>query len=213
MRKYFKTGLALLLPLILTLLIVNFLVNFLTAPFLHLTQPLLVPLFGKSASLLFLSKVLILFFLFLFVLLIGFLGRLFLIDYLFKLGDFFIHRIPFVNKIYKACQDVVHSLFSSKSKKFSQVVLVPYPYPPHLSIGLVTNAHFSVQEAPPSAQELIPVFVPGTPNPSVGFMLMFKRNQLIHVDMKIEEALKFIVSCGVVTTDFKLIAPPEQSKT
>lgn len=213
MRQAFRTGLVILLPLILTLLIISFFSNLLTTPFLNFTKFMLVPIFGEAAPVTLISKILILIFLFLFVLLIGFLGKLFLINTLFKLGDYFIHRLPFVNRIYKACQDVVHSLLSSNSKKFSQVVLIPFPYPNNLSVGLVTNEHFSVENAPQSCQKLIPVFIPGTPNPSVGFMLMFKKNQLVYVNMTVEEALKFIVSCGVVSSEFKIIPPQPDPQT
>jgi uncharacterized membrane protein len=216
MRKYFTTGLVILLPIILTILIVTFLVNFLTKPFLGMTEHAIN--YSFDSSFLFLehpgiiaglSKLLILCVLISFILLIGLLGKLFLIDYLFRLGDKIIHNLPFVNKVYKACQDVVHSLFSSKSNSFSQVVFVPFPSQHALSIGLVTKDIISIHShSHPHRSDLIPVFVPGTPNPTVGFLLMFKKEQLIFVNMKVEEAMKFIVSCGIVMSDFTVIPTP-----
>lgn len=217
MKKYFTTGLAILLPLILTALIVLFLINLLTKPFLGITENVVNHLidlpyvsYGYPGVIVFLSKVLILCGMILFVLLIGILGKLFLIDYLFKLGDKVFHNVPLINKIYKACQDVVHSLFSSSSKSFSQVVFVPFPLANTLSVGLITKESISINSRP-DYTNLVPVFVPGTPNPSVGFLLMFRRDQLVFVNMRVEEAMKFVVSCGVVMSDFSTIPSPTPS--
>jgi uncharacterized membrane protein len=218
MRTFFKTGLAILLPIIFTFLILNFLVNFFTSPFLGITQNLMIyffdspPLLTKHPEILLgVSKIFILTSLILFILLIGLLGKLFLIDYFLRLGDLFFHHIPFINRIYKACQDVVHSLFSSSSTSFSQVVLVPFPSHEALSIGLVTKEAISVQSHSGSS-DLIPVFVPGTPNPTVGFLLMFKKEQLIFVNMKVDEAMKFILSCGIIVSEFSINPPANNLK-
>jgi uncharacterized membrane protein len=162
------------------------------------------------------SKALILFILSGFITLIGLFGKLFLIDFFFRLGDYLLHQLPFVKTIYKACQDVVHSLFSPSSKKFSQVVFAPFPNSDSLSLGLVANEEIGVKNSQEESEQLISVFIPGTPNPSVGFMLMFKREQLLFVSMKVEEAMKFIVSCGIIMPDFKseiTNSPYEQEKT
>lgn len=218
MKKYFTNGLALLLPVILTVMIVNFLINLVTQPFLNSTTALLeklfffqssLPLFQQTAFLILSSKMLILIFLIGLTILIGIMGKLFLIDLFFRFGDYLFHKLPFVNRIYKACKDVVHSLFSSSSKKFSQVVFVPFPSPENLSIGLVTSASLKIENSDENHDHLISVFVPGTPNPSVGFLLMFKREQLLFVNMKVDEAMKFIVSCGIVMPDFEIHQPHE----
>lgn len=216
MKKPFTSGLVILLPIALTAVIINFFINFVTAPFLELTQNFLEHLsffhhpfflFHQATLINFSSKVLILFILSCFVILIGIVGKLFLVDFLIRLGDYFLHRLPFVNKIYKACKDVVHSLFSSSSKKFSQVVLVPFPHPDSLCLGLVANEALHVERGEEEREHLISVFIPGTPNPSVGFLLMFKREQILFVSMKVEEAMKFIVSCGIVMPPFDIIQP------
>jgi uncharacterized membrane protein len=205
MKKYFTTGLAILLPVVLTVLILSFLINLLTKPFIGEVKYLLT-YYGLATSpawLIPISKTLILTGIFLLTLLVGLIGKVFLIDYLFRLGDFLIHRIPLINKIYKACQDVVHSLLSSESKSFSQVVFVPFPTSKTLSVGLVTKDAVYL-ESHTNPAEMLPIFVPGTPNPAMGFMLMFRRDQVIFVNMTVEEAMKFVVSCGVVTSDFKI---------
>lgn len=156
-----------------------------------------------------LSKIAILTALILLTIGIGFLARWLFVNYLLKIGDTILHQIPFVNRIYKASKDIVHSVFASKSAPFSQVVFVPFPNDQTLSIGLITQTHIPIQSSTDPIPSMVSVFVPGTPNPAMGFMLMFKKEQLIFVDIKVEDAMKFVVSCGVIMPDFNMIAPPD----
>jgi uncharacterized membrane protein len=200
MKKHFFTGLALLLPLILTALIVFFLFNIITKPFMGLVSGVLSG-FGWNEQGQFLeitSKILAFVFLTGLVLLVGFLGQLFLTKTFFSLTNKIILKIPIINKIYKAAHDVVHTLFSSKENQFTQVVLVPFPEKGSVSLGLVTN------ECLPTGTDtthagLLSVFVPGTPNPTMGFMLMYRREEVTFVNLKVDEALKIIISCGVIS--------------
>jgi len=194
------TGLAILLPFVLTVVIVVFFMNLLTKPFIGFVKEY----FGSSEifsrfspkTVTLIIRLLILFSLFFFTVLIGFLGQIFLVNYFLKLGDRIVHKIPFVNKIYKAVQDVVLTIFKDDRKSFTNVVLVPFPTPNSLSLGLISRE--GLPELTGAKQELVSVFVPGTPNPSIGFMLLFKKEDLVVTDMKVDDALKFIVSCGVI---------------
>lgn len=201
MKNDFKAGLAILLPIMLTLIIVGFLINFFTGPFLKPTEALFNYLGilqnSSPVTVLFVSKILILISLGMLIILIGWLARHFLVEYFFQLTDTILHRMPFINRIYKPCREVVNSLLSSGSTTFKQVVLIPFPDQNQLCIGLI--AQDSIQF---SQSEFISVFVPGTPNPTVGFMLMFKKEEMILLNMKVDEAIKFIISCGVVLPEF-----------
>lgn len=216
MKTHFTTGLAILLPLLLTILIVSFLINFLTAPFLESTKTLLNNLglfnnqflfFSPSVLTTVASKLLILIFLVGFIFLIGLAGQHFVIEYLFRLGDTFIHKVPIVNKIYKASQDTVNSLFSTSSKSFSQVVFAPYPRADLMCIGLTAGKPVKIALNDGVITDRVLVFVSGTPNPSAGFLLFYKDEDLIHVDMRVDQAMKSIVSCGVVMSDFTHSTP------
>lgn len=206
MKKYFLTGLALFLPAILTLVIVGFFVNLLTDPFINATEGIFnyYQVEGyqkwslhKNTGLLFISRIFILIFVFFFIILVGFFTRTFFLYSILIWTDKFIHRIPIVNKIYKSIQEVIQTLFSSKSSSFKQVVLVPYPSENTMSIGFVTTDTTSSSNEP-KIKEKIAVFVPGTPNPTFGFILLFPKNQVINIDMKVEEAFKLLVSCGIM---------------
>lgn len=206
MKKYFVTGLVFLLPLVVTIAVLIFLVNFLTQPFIGVVSAFLTKMGLANKGFLFLSpeqllsyssKLLILILLFLFTVVLGVITRWFFIHYLFRLGDRALSRIPIVNTVYKTTQDIIKTLFVSDKNTFKQVVMVPFPHPDTYVLGLV------VRESPEvcsnaANDDLTSVLVPTTPNPTTGFLLMVKRSDLIFVDLKPEEAIKYIVSCGVI---------------
>lgn len=220
MKKYFVTGLVILLPLALTIAIVAFIFNFLTDPFVGAVQGILNYFGLLHQRFLFLSptqlqvgfsKLIILVLLFFFTVSLGIVGRWFFVHYLLKLWDYCIHRIPFVSTIYKTSQDVIKTLFASKTKSFKQVVMVPFPNANTLSIGLVTREN--LPGLPQSSTEnMVAVFVPTTPNPTSGFLMIFNENDLIYLDMSIEDALKYVISCGVILNPFKTITKEEAHK-
>lgn len=208
MKKNFFTGLLILFPFTMTLIIVVFVVNFFTSPFQGIVENILTHygffsntqgFLSSPQALHIISKLLVLIALIIITIIIGFLGRLMVIRSLFHFGDKVIHRIPLINKLYKASQDVVHTLFNTKGTSFSQVVLVPFPNSKAYSIGFITQ-----QQKSSGAKDRLSIFVPGTPNPTMGFMLVYRYEEVIFTEMKVEEALKFVVSCGIMTPDFQI---------
>jgi uncharacterized membrane protein len=211
MKKYFITGLVILLPVTLTLIVVVFLFNFLTEPFLGITKSIFQHsglmdhgfLFLSAEQLQnFISQILILCVLIAFTVCLGAVARWFFIYYLIKLWENVIHKIPFVSSIYKACQDVIKTIFTSKTSAFKQVVMVRFPNPDTWTIGLMTRDSLPGLESSVGS-DCILVFVPTTPNPTSGFLTVFKRSDVIPLDMKVEDALKYVISCGVIMTPFK----------
>lgn len=210
MKKYFSSGFVTLLPIVMTILIVVFFVNLLTKPFVDIVESFIsqFPLentpfhfLNHPAVINSISKILILIFLFFVTVLFGIIANWFFVHSLIKWGDFLLHRLPLFNKIYKACQDVIHTLFSTNNKTFKEVVLVPFPNTSGYSIGLVTqdNVQLTGKE---THEELISVFVPATPNPTMGFILLYHKSQVIPVSMSIEEGLKTVVSGGIIMPSF-----------
>lgn len=206
MKKHFITGLVILLPLVVTIAVVIFLVNFLTQPFIGAVSAILAKLHVINTGFLFLTpeqlvrygaKLIILVLLFLFTVGLGMITRWFFINSMFHLGDKILHRIPIVNTVYKTTQDIIKTLFASDKKSFQQVVMVPFPRPDVFVLGLVSRESPHVCSST-AGEDLVSVLVPTTPNPTTGFLLMYKRADLILIDMKPEEAIKYIVSCGVI---------------
>lgn len=212
MKRHFITGLVILLPVVITIAVAIFLVNFLTEPFTGVVSSVLAKFDALNHGVLFLtpeqfvrytSKFIILILLFLVTVLLGMVTRWFLINALFKVGDKILHKIPIVNTVYKTTQDIIKTLFVSDKNSFKQVVMVPFPRADVFVLGLIARESPDVCSNA-AGNPLISVFVPTTPNPTTGFLLMFKRSDLIPIDMKPEEAIKYIVSCGVIVPGSKV---------
>lgn len=210
MKKYFITGLVVLLPMTLTLVVVAFLFNLLTEPFLEITRSFFgnYPVFKEGFLVFsqaqvhtFITKVLILLLLVAFTFLLGFLARWFFLHKLIHLWEKVVHRIPLISSIYKACQDVINTVFSSEKSSFKQVVMIPFPNKETRTIGLVTRESLPGLETPEGETHVV-VFVPTTPNPTSGFLVIFPKSDVIEVDMSIEEAFKYVISCGVIHPGF-----------
>ncbi|SCA64352.1 Uncharacterized protein AB751O23_BB_00030 [Chlamydiales bacterium SCGC AB-751-O23] len=200
------TGLVILLPLALTIMIVSFIVNFLTKPFVGLASDFLTQYNFLPEKLLFFTSEqlisyggqgIILVGLVLATIIIGVLTRWFFINYLISIGEYFLHKIPFINQLYKTTQEIIKTIFHSDSKSFKQVVLVPFPTPKVLSIALVTR-DLSEKTTEPLPNDLVSVFVPTTPNPTSGYLLLYRREDITYLDMKVEDAIKFVFSFGMI---------------
>lgn len=214
MKKYFITGLAILLPLTVTIAILVFLVNFLTKPFIGLVTKFIshtkikeigIHFFSSEKFILYSSKIIIVIGLILLTLVLGYIARWFFFKSLISLSDKILQKIPLVNKVYKTTQEIIKTLFITDKNSFKQVVLCPFPSNLTYSIGLVSRKAPKVCRDAKNSTDLVSVFVATTPNPTTGFLMMFKKEDLIFLDMKTEDAVKYIVSCGV-------IIPPEPSE-
>ena len=103
-------------------------------------------------------------------------------------------RIPILRTIYSAIGQMTES-FTSKSDNKKSVVLIEYPKKGSWAVGFATKENKG-EISKKTSKELINVFVPTTPNPTSGFLLMFPKDEVIYLDMTFEEASKFIVSAG-----------------
>ena len=129
-----------------------------------------------------------------FITVVGGLSLSFLGKRILKLIDDLFKRIPFLRTIYSAILQMTES-FSSKDNKKKSVVLIEYPRKGVWAVGFATKENKG-EMAEKTKQKLINVFVPTTPNPTSGFLLMFPIEDVIYLDMTFEEASKFIVSAG-----------------
>ncbi len=206
MKKAFITGLLTLLPIVVTIWVVVFVVQLLTKPFMGLTTHFLTSTtwlhLPSENAVRWTSEILILISLFFLLWVLGFIARYFLFKSLIHFGDLLLHKIPIINKLYRSFQEIIHSLFISDKDSFKQVVLIPFPNRESYCLGLISrSAPDSCKEK--QGEELVSVFFPSTPNPVNGFLLMFPRSELIYLDMNTEEALKYIISCGVILPEGK----------
>jgi len=205
-KTNFITGLVILLPLILTAAILGFLVNFLTEPFVGFVSKALSHLSITSKKILFIpqdkfilyaSKALVLVALVTVTFFLGLITRVFFMRSLFSIGDAILHKIPIVKTVYKTTQDIIKTLFVSDKNSFKQVVMVPFPKEGMYMLGLI------VRESPQICidaigEEMVSVLIPTTPNPTTGFLIMVKKSEITPVNITAEDAVKYIVSCGVI---------------
>ena len=112
-------------------------------------------------------------------------------------GAWALRRIPIVKSIYSSVKQVSDTLFSSSGNAFRKAVLVQYPREGSWTIAFVTGRPGG-ETARHLHDDYLSLYVPTTPNPTSGFFLMVKRVDLIELDMSVDEALKYIISMGVV---------------
>jgi uncharacterized membrane protein len=111
-----------------------------------------------------------------------------------------LNRIPLVRSIYNSVKQISTTLFDSNGKSFRKVVMLQYPKDGIWSIGFLTNERVNT-ELDNINKDLVAVFVPTTPNPTSGFIVLAPRNDITELDMTIEEGFKFIISMGVITPE------------
>ena len=115
-------------------------------------------------------------------------------------GESLLARIPLVRSIYNAVKQIVNTVLSSNDDSFRKVLLVEYPRKGLWTIAFQTSAVNNAIKTQ-NDEEMVSIFVPTTPNPTSGFLMMMAKNEIMELDMSIEEALKFIISLGVMQAD------------
>ena len=127
----------------------------------------------------------------------GFLATNYVGARLLRLGNDLLHRIPVVNSIYSSVKQISDTLFSSSGQAFRKAVLVRWPHQDAWTIAFITGAPGGdvVNHVPP---DCLSVYVPTTPNPTGGYFVIVKRSDVIELDMTVDQALKYIISMGVV---------------
>jgi len=129
-----------------------------------------------------------------FITLIGYLSLSFIGKKILQLFNDLLKRIPILRTIYSAIGQMAETL-APKRKSKKSVVLVEYPRKGSWAVGFATKDNKG-EISKRTNQKLVNVFIPTTPNPTSGFLLMFPKEDLIYLDMNFEEASKFIVSAG-----------------
>ncbi|MFH1723710.1 MAG: DUF502 domain-containing protein [Elusimicrobiota bacterium] len=131
------------------------------------------------------------------IVLVGALGRLFAVRRAIDLGNRFLASVPLVNKIYEPLRQILHFLLAKKPHAFGQPALIEFPRRGMRSLCFVTGAASgSVREA--MGEDSVHVFCPTSPNPTSGFLLVVPRRDVVLLRMGVEEALRLILSGGMV---------------
>jgi len=199
-RNDFFTGIVILLPLFLTIVIVRFILTKVNSVLLDPILQLIKPTVGwaEERYLIIAVKIAIFLSIIFLIVLLGMLVKNFFIRKLIGAGEGFLLRVPFVNKIYSTIQQISSTFLTKKEAIFNKVVLVEYPRKGIFILGLFTSeCEGKIAEDLPT--DCVNVFIPTTPNPTSGFLIMVPRVDIKELDISVEEAMKMIVSGGVLT--------------
>lgn len=127
----------------------------------------------------------------------GWLARNFFGRMLIRASERVVGRMPVVGSVYGVLKQVFETAVAGKSQAFREVVLFPYPRPGLWAVGFVSGAAGG-EIRRRLGEEMLNVFLPTTPNPTSGFLLFVPRREVIVLDMTVEEAIKMVVSAGLV---------------
>ncbi|MYM72527.1 DUF502 domain-containing protein [Duganella sp. FT109W] len=200
MRKYFITGLLILVPLAITAWVLNLVISTMDQSLLFVPerwQPRTLVGFDIPGLGTLLTIVI--------VFLTGLLTNNLVGNYVVRLWEKLLTRIPVVSSLYSSVKQVSDTLFSSSGNAFRKAVLIPYPHQNSWTIAFLTGTPGGDVKNH-LVGEYVSVYIPTTPNPTSGFFLMMAKKDVVELDMSVDAALKYIVSMGVV-------APEDAPKT
>ena len=185
-RNYFIAGIVVLIPIGITIYVTIFLVS--------ISSKILPKEINPNNYLPFLIPGLEIFLAIIFITIIGYLSLSFIGKKILQLFNDLLKKIPILRTIYSAIGQMAETL-APKRKSKKSVVLIEYPRKGSWAVGFATKDNKG-EISKKTNQNLVNVFVPTTPNPTSGFLLMFPKEEIIYLDMSFEEASKFIVSAG-----------------
>ena len=197
-RSYLLAGLVVWLPILVTFVVLRFMIDLLDqtlALLPHSYQPeqligMHLPGFGVLLSLVLL-------------LITGVVATNLLGQRLVRWSEAILDKIPLVRSIYNATKQVIQAIFATNSQAFRKVLLVEYPRKGMWSVAFQTGAAPS-EAALHTGVEMVSIFIPTTPNPTAGFLMLVPKSDTVELSMSVEAALKFIISLGVMQSDTKL---------
>ena len=187
LRNYFITGIVVLVPIGITLYLTKFFISISSKLIPYNLNPNNYLPFAIPGLEIVLSVIFITF--------IGGISLSFIGKRILKFVNDLFKRIPILRTIYSALGQMTESLAPNKKNNKKSVVLIQYPRKGSWAVGFATKDNKG-EISKKTNSELVNVFVPTTPNPTSGFLLMFPKEEIIYLDMSFEEASKFIVSAG-----------------
>ena len=192
-RSWFLTGILVMTPLILTIYVAWAFITFVD----NLVVPLVPFDYRPSNYLPFSIPGLGLIIVFIFTTFVGLLATGLFGRTLILIWENILNRMPVVRSVYSAIKQILETVMATQSDAFRQAVLVQYPRKDIWAIGFVTGSTKG-EVGKRVDKKMVNVFMPTTPNPTSGFLLFFPEEDLIFLNMTVEDALKLVVSGGMV---------------
>jgi uncharacterized membrane protein len=207
MKNLLFTGLLVVVPFLVAVWMSWWIYDVLTVWAIGLAAKLKLPGMEGEASSFWVRqgiRILALFFMIVVLLLVGQLAKLTLGRRLIGLGQKLLMHLPLVSFIYSTCKQIADAMQTTSGGMFHQVVLFEYPMPGSYAIGFLTNENTEPCEITEQlGKPVVSIFMPTTPNPTSGFLLMIPRDKCIFLKMSVSDAMKLIVSVGTVFPEQK----------
>lgn len=193
-RNAFFSGLLLLAPLVVTVWAFTYIIGLVGGSFRPLYNEYLPEGLRRIP---FLWDVLATGIVFILITGLGFISRYFLGKYLLGVAERFLETIPGVNSVYGSVKQIVQTFSSQNRNLFTKVVLIQFPRPGMYAIAFLTNKAQGEPQAK-TTSEVWTLFVPTTPNPTSGFLIMVPKSEIVDLDMSVGDGMKFVISGGTV---------------
>jgi len=197
LRKYLITGLLVWLPIVVTVLLFRFLITLMDQTLILLPSPI-----RPESLIAFTLPGLGLILTVLVLLITGIFAANIVGRSMVNFGETIFKRIPVVRSVYTASKNFAEIVFSDTGQSFKKVLLIQYPRKGVYSLAFQTSTSLGeVQKK--TGSDVVCTFVPTTPNPTSGFIIIVPKEDVIELDMEVDEAFKMIVSLGVVVPTWK----------
>lgn len=209
LKKYFYAGLFSLLPLVLTAYIFNWIMGLvlivLNDSFVTIIiKNIILDLVGEEDYIFYfqiLTYILSLITMIIFICIVGFTLKLVFFAKIAKRAKQFLSKIPFINQIYSTISQIIDILKSDRSTTYQKVVAVEYPRRGIYSIGFLTADKNETLERATGIEKMYNIFIPTSPNPTSGMFIVANAKEVHILDIKIDDAVKLIISGGVITPE------------
>lgn len=211
-RASFLTGLVVVLPGVITLAVVKWLfgtVSSFTDMLLFFLPPEWTHANGGNGPMLWYWSLAALMLAIVLVSLVGFAARYYIGIKLIAWLDAMMLRVPLLNKIYGTIKQVNEAFSTGQKTAFKTVVLVEFPSPGSHSVGFVTSDQNELMTSP-TGEKLVNVFIPTTPNPTSGFLIIVPASKVKKLDMSVPEGIKYIISLGALSPEQPPPAVPKR---
>jgi len=188
-KRYFLSGVLVVVPLILTYIVLKFLfeaIDGILQPLIHSLLGYFIPGLGVFTTILL-------------IILAGILTRNYIGSHIFRIGDQLLVRLPIIRPIYSAAKQLLEATTIPSSRSFKEVALVEYPRRGSWALGFISNRFAFKLDG--EKRSCASVFVPSTPTPISGMVVVLPLDQIHPVNMTVEEGIKFLVSGGVAAPE------------
>ncbi|MFP4203730.1 MAG: DUF502 domain-containing protein [Opitutales bacterium] len=208
LRNAFITGIIVILPLGVTVMVIGFLLEKIGTPASNLFFWFLDSDWRKLPSVTLLLQSISVIVVVVMITALGYFSRVFIGRFTLSKMDILFDRVPFINTVYRTVKQIVDTFSQQQKTVFRETVLIEYPRPGSYAIGFLTSStKGEVQSV--TNDRVLNVFVPTTPNPTSGFLLMLPEEDITHLKMSIVDGMKLIISGGVVVPPYDDAAPVE----